>query len=389
MSSNDIETPLHKSLPANLKLKALVVLVLAIAAVTGGLVYRAHNQMELQHLAKQQELAIVKIIRPLGAGGPTNLVLPGTLQAYYSASVYARVTGYLNQWNVDIGSPVTAGQVLATIETPDLDQQLIQSEANLETALANERLTKITSERWKNLLKTDSVSKQETDEKNGDYEAKKALVAAAQADVNRLRALESFKRITAPFDGVVTERNTDIGALINAGHDAGHRLFTVDDVHKLRMYVDVPQSYAHQITPGLKVQFDVPSMPGQMFNATLTGNSRAINSTSGTMLIELAVDNGDRKLMPGGYGNVHFSLPRESNVVQIPATTLVFRKEGISVATLTPDNHVVFRSIQIGHDLGSAVEIATGLSATDRVIDSPPDSLEQGDQVRIAEGTGQ
>lgn len=387
MSSNDIETPLHKSLPANLKIKALVVVVMAIAAIAGGLIYRAHNQTELIHLAKQQELPIVKVIQPLGSSGSTNLVLPGTLQAYYSASVYARVTGYLKQWNVDIGSAVKAGQVLATIETPDLDQQLIQSEANLETALANERLTKITSERWKNLLKTDSVSKQETDEKNGDYEAKMALVAAAQADVNRLRALESFKRITAPFDGVVTERNTDIGALINAGHDAGHRLFTVDDVHKLRMYVDVPQSYAHQISPGLKVQFDVPNLPGQMFNASLTGNSRAINATSGTMLIELAVDNSDRKLMPGGYCNVHFNLPRESNVVQIPATALVFRKEGISVAMLTPDNHVAFRSIQISHDLGSTVEIATGLSVSDRVIDSPPDSLEQGDQVRIAEGT--
>ncbi len=387
MSSDHIETPLHKSLPANLKVKALCVLLLAIVAVTSGLLYRVHNQAELQRVATQQELPVVKVIQPSSSTGSMNLILPGTLQAFYSASVYSRVTGYLKQWNVDIGTAVKAGEVLATIDTPDLDQQLIQSEANLETALANERLTKVTSDRWKNLLKTDSVSKQETDEKNGDYEAKRALVDAAQADVNRLRALETFKRITAPFDGVVTERNTDIGALINAGHDAGHRLFTVDDVHKLRMYVDVPQNYAHQISAGMKVDFDVPSLPGQTFSAVLTGNSRAINTSSGTMLVELAVDNVDRKLMPGAYGNVHFNLPSDSKVVQIPATALVFRKEGISLATLTPDNHVAFRSIKISRDLGGAVEIASGLSESDRVIDSPPDSLEPGDMIRIAEGT--
>lgn len=384
MSSNDIDTPQHKSLPANLKFKALFVLALAILAVIGGLVYRARNQEALVKLSEQQALPIVKIIQPVESSGSADLVLPGTLQAYYSAPVYARVTGYLKQWNVDIGASVKSGQVLANIETPELDQQLKQSEANLDTALANERLTKLTSERWKNLLKTDSVSKQETDEKNGDYEAKQALVAAARADVERLRALESFKRITAPFDGVVTARNTDIGALINAGHDAGRSLFTVDDVHKLRLYVDVPQNYAHQINAGMQAQFDIPGLPGQLFNATLTGNSRAVSQNSGTMLIELDVDNAERKLLPGGYGNVHFKLPHESNVVQVPTTALVFRKEGISVATLTADNRVAFHTIDISHDLGSAVQIDSGLMIADCVIDSPPDSLEQGDMVRVA-----
>jgi RND family efflux transporter MFP subunit len=387
VSTEDIETPLHRPPPTNLKIKALVVLVLAAVAVAGGLMIRAHNQSELQTLATQQELSIVKVIRPIGSTGSMDLILPGTLQAYYSASVYSRVTGYLKAWDVDIGASVKSGQVLATIETPELDQQLKQSEANLQSALANERLTKITSDRWKNLLKTDSVSKQETDEKIGDYEAKQALVVAAKADVDRLLALEAFKRITAPFDGVVTERNTDVGALINAGHDAGHRLFTVDDVHKLRLYVNVPQSYSHQITAGMKAQFDIPAMPGKLFNAVLTGNSRAINATSGTMLVELEVDNADRKLMPGGYGNVHFDMPREAHIVQIPATALVFRKEGMAVATLTPDNRVAFRSIQISHDLGASIEVAAGINADDRIIDSPPDSLEQGDQVRIADAS--
>jgi len=341
----------------------------------------------LVQLARQQALPIVKVISPTGSNATLDLVLPGTLQAWNSASVYARVTGYLKQWNVDIGSAVKAGQVLATIETPELDQQLKQSEANLETAMANLNLTEITSRRWQNLLKTDSVSRQEADEKNGDFEAKKTLVSAARADVDRLRALESFKQITAPFDGVVTARKTDIGALINAGHDAGHELFTVDDVHKLRLYVDVPQNYAHQISAGMKAQLDIPGLPGQVFDALLTANSRAVSENTGTMLIELLVDNADRRLLPGGYGNVHFRLPQAGDVVQVPVTALVFRKEGISVASLTPDNHVLFHTIQIGHDLGSAVEIISGISRSDRIIDSPPDSLEQGDMVRIAQGS--
>lgn len=378
----------HPTKPAHLKLKAIVIVIAAVVIVVGGTAFRARNQSTLVDLAKQQDLPIVKMILPTNSNHALDLVLPGTLQAWYSASVYARVSGYLKQWTVDIGTQVKSGQLLATIETPELDQQLKQSEANLETALANLRLTDITSKRWQNLLKTDSVSKQEADEKNGDFEAKQALVSAARADVERLRALQSFKQITAPFDGIVTSRKTDIGALINAGHDAGHELFTVDDVHKLRLYVDVPQNYAHQISAGMKAKLDIPGLPGQSFDAVLTSNSRAVNAATGTMLIELHVDNADRKLLPGGYGNVHFQLPHENNVVQVPVTAMVFRKEGISVATLTADNHVQFRPVKIGNDMGSAVEIISGLSISDRIIDSPPDSLEQGDAVRIAQGTG-
>jgi RND family efflux transporter MFP subunit len=276
------------------------------------------------------------------------------------------------------------GQLLAEIETPELDQQLKQSEANLDTALANEKLTEITSRRWKNLLSSDSVSQQEADEKSGDYDAKKALVAAAKADVQRLRELEAFKRITAPFSGVVTERKTDIGALINAGHDAGHELFTVADVHKLRLYVEVPQSYANQIRLGMKAQLEVPEHPDQTFSATLTDNSHSVNVSSGTVLIQLEVDNADDKLMPGEYGNVQFDLPRDVKAVQIPASSLRFQKDGLTVATLTPDNHVAFRGIKISRDLGAMVEVASGLSTDDRIIDNPPDSLEERDQVSVA-----
>lgn len=384
MSSNDIQTPTTPAAPRNLKIKALVLLVAAIILVTFGIISRAKNHQSLVQLSHQQALPIVNVIQPTVGTAAPELVLPGTLQAFYSASVYARVSGYLKQWRTDIGAPVRAGQEMASIETPELDQQLKQSEANLDIALANLRLTEITSKRWQNLLKTDSVSKQEADEKNGDFEAKRALVAAARADVDRLLALESFKKITAPFDGIVTARKTDIGALINAGHDAGHELFTVDDVHILRLFVDVPQSYAQQFNTGMQAQLDIPGLPGQVFVAKLTANSHAVNAATGTMQIELQVDNSAGKLLPGGYGNVHFKLAQQANEVQIPATALVFRKEGMSVAVLGADHRVQFRSIQIGHDLGTSVEVVAGLSCTDLVVDAPPDSLEQNDQVRLA-----
>lgn len=385
MSAHDIKTPLHRRPPANLKRKALVVLVIAIVVVGWGVSTRARDKTTLAGLTREQAVPTVKMIQPVAREAGEALTLPGTLQAFNSASVYARVSGYLKQWSVDIGTPVKSGQLLAEIETPELDQQLKQSEANLDTALANEHLTEVTSRRWQHLLSSDSVSQQEADEKGGDYEAKKALVAAARADVERLRALESFKHITAPFAGIVTARKTDIGALINAGHDAGHELFTVSDVRKLRLYVNVPQSYANQVQVGMKALLTVPERPGQTFNAVLADNSRAVGENSGAVLMELDVDNMDGKLLPGEYGNVRFDLPRDVDTVRVPASALLFRKDGLTVATLTADNRVAIRSIQISRDLGNTVEIASGLSTSDRIIDNPPDSLENGDQVRVAD----
>jgi len=384
LSTHDIQTPLHKRPSRNLKAKALIAVVIAVAVVAWGVASRAKEKSALSNLTVEQAMPTVKTVLPLQRQDGETLTLPGTLQAFYSASVYARVSGYLKRWSVDIGTPVKSGQLLAEIETPELDQQLKQSEANLDTALANEHLTEITSRRWKNLLATDSVSQQEADEKGGDYEAKKALVAAARADVERLRALESFKRISAPFDGIVTARKTDIGALINAGHDAGHELFTVADVHKLRLYVSVPQSYANQIHVGMKAQFTVPERPGELFAGVLTDDSRSVSENSGTVLIQLDVDNRDGKLLPGEYGNVRFDLPRDPNAVRLPASALTFRKEGLRVATLTADNRVAYRTIQISRDMGNSVEVASGLTSADRIIDNPPDSLEDGDQVRVA-----
>ncbi len=384
MSSHDIETPLSRRPPGNLKLKALIVLVVAAVVVVWGISSRAKEKTQLSALTHEQAIPQVQLIAPAERTTGETLTLPGTLQAFYSASVYARVSGYLKQWSVDIGTPVKAGQVLAEIETPEVDQQLKQAQANLDTALANEHLTEITSKRWHNLLSTDSVSQQEADEKSGDYDAKKALVEAARAEVDRLRALEGFKRITAPFDGIVTARKTDIGALINAGHDAGHELFTVADVHKLRLYVSVPQSYTTQIKVGMKAQITVPERPGETFSGVLTDNSQSVSGDTGTVLIELSVDNHDGKLLPGEYGNVSFALPKNAAVMRLPVSALTFRKEGLRVATLTADNHVAYRTISVSNDLGSVVEVASGLSPADRIIDNPPDSLEDGDQVKVA-----
>lgn len=373
--------------PGNLKWIGLAAAVAAALIVIAGISIRNRNEHDLEKVVAQQAQPTVKVLRAATASGTAELILPGTLQAWYSANVYARVPGYLKKWHVDIGDRVKAGQPLGTIETPELDQQLLQAEANLETAQANVKLSEVTAKRWQNLLKSDSVSAQETDEKVGDFEAKRALVNAARADVDRLRALARFKQIEAPFDGIVTARNTDIGALINAGHDAGHALFTVDDVHKLRLYVDIPQVYSNQIGTGMQALLDIPEQPGKQFNARLTGNSRAVKTASGTMQVELEVDNRDGSLLPGAYGNVHFTLPQPASLVRIPVTALVFRKDGMTVATLTADNRVQYRSIQISRDDGRFVDVLAGVAASDRIIDMPPDSLENNDQVKPAQET--
>jgi len=383
VSTNNEHTARHRKPPAHLWIKASVLVVVAVALVVWGIMVRKSEERALVSVVQEHAVPSVKIVSPVVLSEAQALSLPGTLQAYYSATVYSRVSGYLKHWFVDIGANVKAGQVLADIETPELDQQLIQSIANLDTAIANEKLTKITSDRWKNLLATDSVSQQEADEKQGDNEAKRALVEAARADVERLRALQSFKKIVAPFDGVVTARKTDIGALVNAGHDAGHELFTVADVHKLRAYVNVPQLYANQISVGMKAHITLPGLPGKVIDTVLTDNSRAVSEDTDSVLIQLEVDNADRQLMPGSFIDVNFDLPADAGILQVPASALIFRKEGLMLALLGADNRVTLRKAKISRDLGTMVEIAHDLAATDRVIDNPPDSLESGDVVQV------
>jgi RND family efflux transporter MFP subunit len=382
--SNEIEISSPKRL-RHLKLVGIIVLLAAAGIVTTGIFTRVHAKQEMTAWSAEQAIPTVVAYTPRHQDASQPLVLPGHLSAFVNAPIYARVPGYLHAWYADIGTPVKAGQVLGLIDTPDLDQQLLQAKADLQDAQANEKLASSTAKRWTTMLKQDSVSQQDTDEKTGDLAAKQAQVAAAQANVNRLEALESFKRITAPFDGIVTARKTDIGDLIDAGGGAGHELFTVSDASKLRVYVNVPQSDAAAIQPGMTATLTVPERPGMKFEAKLVDTDDSITASSGTLLVQLEVDNPSGTLIPGEYTEVHFAMPTNPHALLIPASALIFRQSGLQVAVIGKDNHAVLKPVTIATDLGTQVEIGTGLDASDRVIDNPPDSIANGDAVRLAD----
>lgn len=386
--SADHAPPDHRS-PRDhrrLRLAGLIGLTVLVVLVAAGLISRAVASHELKTATLADAVPTVNVIRPLANGGDQSLTLPGDVQAYDDAVIHARVSGYLKKWYVDIGAQVKAGQVLADIDTPELDQQLAQARANLATAQANQNLAQITANRWAGLLAKDAVSKQEADEKTGDLAAKSAVTQAARAEVDRLTALEGFKRIVAPFDGVVTARNTDIGALIAAGNPADPGLFTVADERRLRIYVRTPQSYISQIRTGQTAAITVPEHPGQTFQAVVTSTADAVNAQSGTLLVELQIDNASGAMKPGDYAQVAFNLPRPAGGVTLPASALMFRRSGLSVATVGPGNRVIMKPVTVAVDHGQTVDIATGLQPNDRVIDNPPDSLAANDPVRVASG---
>lgn len=367
-------------------LKTVGVLALAAAAgiVALGILDRVNANQELKTWTDAQALPTVDVISLSNQLGPRSLVLPGDVRAFNDAPIHARVSGYLKRWYTDIGAHVKAGQVLAEIDTPDLDQQLDQARADLATAVANQHLADTTARRWAGLLSQDAVSRQDADEKNGDLASKTALADAARANVQRLLALESFKRIVAPFDGIVTTRSTDIGALINVGSVNDAPLFSVADERRLRIYVRVPQSYSADIAPGMTASLTVPEYPGRKFTATLAATAAAITPETGTLLVQLQIDNAGGVLKPGDYAQVRFDLPPQVGALRAPASALIFGDTGMSVALVGADNRVAIRPIRISRDLGSAVEIASGLTPADRVIDNPPDSLRAGDRVRVA-----
>ncbi|HSE12356.1 MAG TPA: efflux RND transporter periplasmic adaptor subunit [Rudaea sp.] len=369
--------------PRRLRIVGIAALTVALTLAIGGVALRVHAGSSLKAKTEADAVPTVNVIDPAPGESHEELVLPGDVQAYFDAPIYARVPGYLKKWYFDIGARVKAGDLLAEIETPELDQQLHQAQADLATAVAKEKLAQITAKRWNDMLASDSVSKQEADEKSGDYEAKMATTTAARANVERLQALSSFKRIVAPFDGVVTARKTDIGDLINAG-SSGAELFRVADTHKLRVYVQVPQTYSDEVTVGMTAQLHFPEKPERSYPATVVGTSQAINEASRSLLVQLEADNADGKLTSGSYADVHFDLPATPGVLQLPVTALLFRQHGMKVATLGQDGKVTLKNIQIGRDMGTRVEVVAGLDPTDRVIDSPPDWIAQGDHVRIA-----
>ena len=369
-----------------LKPAGLVGAGVAVLIVAAGLVSRVMANQNVKAWTEDQAIPTVSVITPAAVGGDQALVLPGSVQAFYDAQIHARVSGYLKHWYTDIGAQVKAGQLLADIDTPEIDQQLAQARANLGVAKANQKLAVATAARWTSLLADDAVSRQESEEKTGDLDSKTSLVKAAEAEVQRLQALEAFKRITAPFDGMVTGRTTDIGALIAAGAPNDPGLFTVADVHRLRIYVKVPQSYSADIHPGAAATLSVPEHPGQTFTATLVSTNGAVSDQSGTMLVELQIDNASGALKPGDYAQVRFALPQAVGVIRLPASALMFRRKGMAVATVGPNNHVVLKYIAIARDLGSSVEVASGLNTSDQIIDNPPDSLANDEVVRIGGG---
>ena len=381
-SSHDV---LSYQQPKQLKLVGLVALILFAIVAVLGVLSRVHATQESKQSTADQQTPTVDLVAAKADSAPATLTLPAQLQAFVNAPIHSRVQGYLKDWKVDIGAPVKRGQLLGEIDTPDLDQQLIAAKADLATAKANAALSKTTEQRWKNLLAKDAVSQQEYDEKAGDLAAKDSLVNAAQANVGRLEATSAFKRIVAPFDGVVTTRSTDIGDLITTGNPNEQPLFTVSQIDKLRVYVQVPQSYAAQIHPGMTAQLTAPEHPGETFTAVVTTDSQAIAQATGTLLVELLIDNRGGKLKSGGYVQASLALPSTTRVARIPSTALVNDEHGVHVAMVGPGGKVIMRPVTVGRDFGQTLDISVGIRPGDKVIDSPPDDLVAGDAVRIAE----
>jgi len=379
MSSEQIP---HVPISTRLRVVGVSLLALALAVAAIGIFVRTSHAHDLQQDVESQHVT-VKTVVPQSGPSDQPLVLPGNVRADLDAPIYARVSGYLKSWQTDIGAHVKKGDLLAEIETPELDQQILRTRADLSTAESNCEIADVTAKRWHNLLATDSVSRQEADEKAATAKAKQDSLSAARANLQSLLAEQSFQHIVAPFDGVVTERNTDIGKLIASGSNNGGALFRVVDNRRLRIYVQAPQSYSYMIKPGMTVQVDFPELPAQHFAATVLGTSNAISEASRTSTVELLMDNRDGTLFSGSYAEVHFTLTSPSNVFRLPVSALLVRKDGLEVATVATDNRVVLKPIILGRDLGREVEVASGISESDRVIDSPSDSIAQGGLVRI------
>ena len=367
-----------------LSIFGMVVAIIAAVVVVTGIRAREDSDARLREWTDNQAIPTVAVVLPDAKVLQATIDLPGRLEAYYRAPIFARVSGYLKSWSADIGARVKAGQVIAEIEAPDLDQQLLQARADLASQQASAKLSEATLSRRKTLIASNFVSMQEIDERTADLSNKQAAVNSGQANVERLEALAGYKKITAPFDGVVTSRDTDVGALINAGGGSGPAMFVISDIRKLRVYVNVPQNYVPEIKIGAKAVISMPEYPNRTFDATVEASSQSVDVGSGTTRMQLALDNSGGELMPGGYANVRLSLAPDGVPLHIPASALIFNQDGLRVATVGSDDKVVFKTVTIARDLGRDIELASGLLADDRIIVAPPDGLAEGDQVRVA-----
>ena len=375
-------TDANRDLSRKIRRYSFVGLAAALILAAWGEFSRITARNALARETNRNAVATVVTVTASHNGAAEELVLPGTVQAFVEAPIYARTSGYLQAWYTDIGTQVKKGQLLAQIETPEVDQQLTQARADLGTAHANENLSISTNQRWQGLLATESVSKQEAEEKAGDAAAKKAAVASAAANVARLRDLESFKRVLAPFDGVVIARNTDIGALINAGQSAGTELFRIADTDKLRIYVQVPEIYAATAKPGLGAELRFTEQPEKTYLAQAVRTSNALDPILRTLQVELELDNANHEVFPGAYAEVHFKLAAGAATLRLPANTVLFRAAGLQVAIVDSTQHVHLKSIVQGRDFGNTIEVLSGIDANDRVIVNPSDSITDGVEVR-------
>lgn len=375
-----------RPIPRRLRLAGILFLVVVVLVAGYGLGSRAAQSSRLQLLTEDEAVPNVAIVAPKRADIESGLDLPGRLEAYIRAPIYARVPGYLKSWKYDIGGKVKAGAVLAEIDTPDLDQQLAQARADLNVAEANARLAQIGATRWQSLAGTDAVAKQDVDQRTYTFNASVAQVKAAQANVDRLVAEESFKRLIAPFDGIVTARETDVGALINVGASGGAEMFVVSATEKLRVYINVPQNFVPSVPAGTLATLTVPEHPGKSYHGTVQASAQAVNPSTGTTLMQLIVDNSAGELMPGSYAAIHLQVHGGGGVLSIPASALIFDARGLSVATVAANNHVALKPVTIARDMGTVVEIASGLVLEDRVIENPPDGVATGDEVRVVRG---
>jgi len=375
--------------PLRRGLIALLAFCIAAAVVISGILPRKRAEADLIKETEQMAVPTVTTVRPRASAPLDEIVLPANVQAYIDSPIYARTNGYLRKWYVDIGAHVQQGQLLAEIETPEIDQQLRQARADLQTAQANLHLAEITANRYEGLLKTDSVSKQDADNAEGNYAAQKANVQSAEANVKRLEELQSFEKIYAPFTGVITARNTDIGALIDSGSSGGMRteLFHIAQPDKLRVYINVPEAYSQSARPGMTADLVLSEFPGRRFPGTLVRTANAIDQNTRTLLVEIRVDNPTGTLMSGAYAEVHLKLPTATNSFILPVNTLLFRSEGLRIATVNDGKHAELKPITLGRDYGTEVEVIAGLAGNDQVIINPPDSIVSGQEVRIAQPT--
>jgi RND family efflux transporter MFP subunit len=391
MTSPEVTTPGRESKP-RLPVIAWIALAVVLCAVAGliayavsnGLMRRVQAQAALKEVTLDMSIPTVSVVHPRQGAAAEEVQLPGNAQAYVATPIYARTNGYLKIWYFDIGAHVKAGQLLAEIETPEIDRQLDQARADLATAQANLDLSQTTADRYQSLLKSDSVARQDVEDRVGDLHAKKAMVDSATYNVRRLEETQHFQKVYAPFDGVITARNIDIGALINSGSNApGKELFDMAATSKLRVYVNVPQAYSRDVRPGSHADLTQAEFPGRRFNGTIVRSADAIDPTSRTLLTEVDVDNPSGELLPGAFLSVHLKLTSKVGTVIVPVNSLIFRAQGMQIAVVR-DSKAELVPITIGRDYGTEVEVVSGVTAQDYIIENPSDSLTSGTEVRVA-----